>query len=196
MTIRSVVSASRKASVALFALTSAAAFLCTQLWRERQGDAAPTFRLASASFSDGQEIPSLHTCEGKDVSPPLEWFDAPRHTKSFAIVLDDPDAPDPRAPKTTWVHWVEYNLPGEVSALSQGAAAHMPAGSLPGLNDWHAAGYRGPCPPTGRHRYFHKLYALDTVLTNLGQPTKADLERAMKGHVLGQATLLGTYAKN
>jgi Raf kinase inhibitor-like YbhB/YbcL family protein len=154
-----------------------------------------TFRLSSSSFSDGQEIPALHTCEGKDVSPALEWFDAPRGTKSFAVIVDDPDAPDPRAPKMTWVHWVAYDVPSGVSSLPQGAAAHMPAGSRSGLNDWHAAGYRGPCPPTGRHRYFHKLYALDTVLTDLGQPTKADLERAMKGHVLGQATLLGTYAK-
>lgn len=195
MTVRGLAPASRKASIGVLFLVSAAFLLGTQLWREPQGDAAMTFRLSSSSFSDGQEIPALHTCEGKDVSPPLEWSDAPRGTKSFAVVIDDPDAPDPRAPKTTWVHWVAYNLPSNVSSLAPGAAAHMPTGSLSGLNDWHAAGYRGPCPPVGRHRYIHKLYALDTVLNNLGEPTKADLEKAMKGHVLGQATLLGTYAK-
>ena len=153
------------------------------------------FHLISSSFQSDQEIPTRHTCEGEDVSPPLTWAEAPTGTKSFAIIVDDPDAPDPGAPKTTWVHWVAYDIPGDVSSLEQGAAGHMPAGTRPGLNDWHATGYRGPCPPTGRHRYFHKLYALDSLLPDLSQPTKAALERAMQGHVLGQASLVGTYAK-
>ncbi len=173
-----------------------ASLLCTQLAPERAGEAAAPFRLSSTSFNDGQEIPSRSTCQGDDSSPPLQWSDPPKGAKSFAVIVDDPDAPDPRAPKTTWVHWVAYDIPSSVSSLPQGAAAHMPAGTRPGLNDWHAAGYRGPCPPVGRHRYFYKLYALDTVLPDLAQPTKAALERAMQGHVLGQATLLGTYAKN
>jgi Raf kinase inhibitor-like YbhB/YbcL family protein len=177
-------------------LVLAATILCAQFWSERQGGAAMPFHLSSAGFSDGQEIPARHTCQGGDVSPPLQWSDPPKGTKSFAVIIDDPDAPDPRAPKTTWVHWVAYDIPGTVTSLEPGAAAHMPPGSRPGLNDWHAAGYRGPCPPVGRHRYFHKVYALDTVLPDLGQPNKAALEQAMHGHVLGQATLLGTYAKN
>jgi Raf kinase inhibitor-like YbhB/YbcL family protein len=175
---------------------SVASLLCIQLWAERQGEAAPMFRLTSSGFADGQEIPARQTCQGGDASPPLQWSDAPKGTRSFALVVDDPDAPDPRAPKTTWVHWVAYDIPGGTSSLDQGAAAHMPAGSRAGLNDWHAPGYRGPCPPVGRHRYFHKIYALDTLLPDLGQPTEAVLERAMHGHVLGQAVLLGTYAKN
>jgi Raf kinase inhibitor-like YbhB/YbcL family protein len=173
-----------------------ASLLCVQLAPERAGEAAAPFRLSSTSFNDGQEIPSRNTCQGDDSSPPLQWSDAPKGAKSFAVIVDDPDAPDPRAPKTTWVHWVAYDIPSSVSSLPQGAAAHMPAGTRPGLNDWHAAGYRGPCPPAGRHRYFYKLYALDTVLPDLAQPTKAALEHAMQGHVIGQATLLGTYAKN
>ena len=186
----------RPASTAVFVLVFAASLLCTQLGAEPRGNAAMTLRLTSSGFTDGQEIPARQTCQGGDASPPLQWSDPPRGTKSFAIVIDDPDAPDPSAPKTTWVHWVVYDIPSGVSSLEQGAAAHMPAGSRPGLNDWHAAGYRGPCPPVGRHRYFHKIYALDTVLPDLGQPTKAALEHAMHGHVLGQALLLGTYAKS
>lgn len=112
------------------------------------------------------------------------------------LVIDDPDAPDPRAPKTTWVHWVVYDLPPTLTALPENASAvAMPPGARQGLNDWHAVGYRGPCPPIGRHRYVHKLYALDTVVSDLGKADKAALERAMKGHILAQATLIGTYEK-
>jgi Raf kinase inhibitor-like YbhB/YbcL family protein len=155
-----------------------------------------TMQLTSPSFGPNQEIPKKHTCEGADASPPLAWSGVPRGTKSFALVVDDPDAPDPRAPKTTWVHWVVYDIPADVSALADDASrTGMPPGTRDGINDWKARGYRGPCPPIGRHRYFHKLYALDTTLSDLGQPDKAALEQAMKGHVLGQATLVGTYAK-
>lgn len=109
--------------------------------------------------------------------------------------MDDPDAPDPAAPKMTWVHWVLYNIPATVSALAE-AVKQLPAGTLEGLNDWKRTGYRGPCPPIGRHRYFHKLYALDTVLPDLARPSKAKLEAQMKGHVIAQAELVGTYQKS
>jgi Raf kinase inhibitor-like YbhB/YbcL family protein len=153
------------------------------------------FRITSSSFSDGKEIPMKHTCEGRDISPPLAWQGLPAGTKGLALVVDDPDAPDPRAPKTTWVHWVVYAIAPSVSSLPEGVVlARLPGGGHEGLNDWQTTGYRGPCPPVGRHRYFHKLYALDSMLSDLGEPDKATLERAMRGHVLAQATLVGTYA--
>jgi len=153
-----------------------------------------TLRMTSSSFAHEAAIPARHTCDGADVSPPLAWTGVPAGTKSLALVIDDPDAPDPRAPKMTWVHWVVYDIPPTVSGLAEGAS-DLPAGAREGLNDWKATGYRGPCPPIGRHRYFHKLFALDVVLPDLGQPDRAALDRAMKGHVLAQATLIGTYAK-
>jgi hypothetical protein len=152
--------------------------------------------LRSPAFAQGGEIPSLHTCEGRDVSPALAWSGAPPGTKSFVLIVDDPDAPDPAAPKMTWVHWVLYDLPTDATDLPEGvAASQLPAGTRQGLNDWKRTGYGGPCPPIGRHRYFHKLYALDTVLPDLGTPAKARLEQAMQGHVLGKAELVGTYQK-
>src|SRR5438876_2469695 len=111
--------------------------------------------IASTAFAPDGAIPSPYTCEGKDISPPLAWSDAPAGTKSFALIVDDPDAPDPRAPKTTWVHWVLYNLPAATNALPEAAtAATLPAGAVEGINDFKRAGYGGPCPPIGRHRYF------------------------------------------
>jgi hypothetical protein len=151
-------------------------------------------QLTSTAFAHGGEIPSKFTCEGQDVSPPLAWSGVPANAKSLALIVDDPDAPDPAAPKMTWVHWVLYNIPPGASALPD-AAKQLPAGTLDGINDWKRAGYGGPCPPIGRHRYFHKLYALDTVLADLGKPTKARLEAAIMGHVLAQAELIGTYQK-
>ncbi len=150
--------------------------------------------LTSAAFAHQGAIPAKFTCEGGDVSPPLSWSELPPATKSLALIVDDPDAPDPAAPKMTWVHWVLYNLPPTGNGLPEGASV-LPPGTLQGLNDWQRSGYGGPCPPIGRHRYFHKLYALDTVLPDLGRPTKAMLEKAMKGHILGQAELVGTYQK-
>ncbi len=150
--------------------------------------------LTSPSFAQHAEIPSQFTCEGADVSPALAWSGPPPGTKSLALIVDDPDAPDPKAPKMTWVHWVVYDLPPNSSGLPEAVAA-LPPGTRDGLNDWKRTGYGGPCPPIGRHRYFHKLYALDTILGDLGKPTKAALEQAMKGHVLGQAELVGTYQK-
>jgi len=152
--------------------------------------------LSSPAFAPGGEIPTPHTCEGRDVSPRLDWSGVPAGTKSLALIVDDPDAPDPQAPRMTWVHWVLYNLPPTASALAEGVPAKdLPPGTLEGTNDWKRTGYGGPCPPIGRHRYFHKLYALDVVLPDLGRPTKARLEEALKDHVLAQAELLGTYQK-
>jgi hypothetical protein len=153
--------------------------------------------LTSPAFAEGGAIPSRHTCDGTDLSPPLAWSGAPPAAKSFALIVDDPDAPDPAAPRTTWVHWVLYDIPAGATALPEGASrASLPPGTRDGINDWKRTGYGGPCPPIGRHRYFHKLYALDRVLGDLGSPTKAKLERAMRGHVVAQAQLIGTYQRS
>ncbi|MBL8201542.1 MAG: YbhB/YbcL family Raf kinase inhibitor-like protein [Chromatiales bacterium] len=155
-----------------------------------------SFILTSPDFADRGKIPAAHTCEGADRSPALNWSGAPAGTKSLALIVDDPDAPDPRAPKMTWVHWVLYNIPASASGIPGDEARHgLPAGTLGGLNDWQRTGYGGPCPPIGQHRYFHKLYALDTVLPDLGRPTKARLLEAMEGHVLAEAQLVGHYQK-
>lgn len=153
-------------------------------------------KLTSTAFGENQSIPKLYTCEGKDVSPPLTWSGVPANAKSLALIVDDPDAPDPAAPRMTWVHWVLYNIPASATGLAEGAASGgLPKGTLEGTNDWQRTGYGGPCPPIGRHRYFHKLYALDTALPDLKKPTKAALEQAMKGHIIGQTQLIGTYEK-
>jgi Raf kinase inhibitor-like YbhB/YbcL family protein len=174
--------------LALIAVLSLASFA--------QGGVAMAFQLTSPSFAPQGEIPAKFTCEGADISPPLAWSGVPPGTKSLALIVDDPDAPDPKAPKMTWVHWVLYNLPPAASSLPEGVKkSALPGGTREGQNDWKRAGYGGPCPPIGRHRYFHKLMALDTVLPDLGAATKAELEKAMKGHVLAQAELVGTYEK-
>ena len=155
-----------------------------------------TLSLQSASFSQNGEIPAKFTCEGQDVSPALSWSGVPAGTKSLALIVDDPDAPDPKAPKMTWVHWVLYDIPAAAKGLPEAVApSALPTGTREGTNDWKRTGYGGPCPPIGRHRYFHKLYALDTVLGDLGTPTKAALEKAMEGHVLAKIELVGTYQK-
>ena len=152
--------------------------------------------LSSPAFSHQGAIPSRHTCEGSDASPALAWSGVPTAAKSLVLIVDDPDAPDPAAPKTTWVHWLLYNLPARARGLPAAVAtAALPAGTLEGSNDWKRTGYGGPCPPIGRHRYFHKLYALDTVLPDLRHPSKGQLEAAMRGHVLATAELVGTYQK-
>ncbi len=153
-------------------------------------------QIRSPAFTNGGEIPTTYTCQGDDIAPPLEWDGVPENTGSLVLIVDDPDAPDPDAPRMTWVHWLLYNLPADSRGLPEGAsAADLPAGVQQGLNDWQRAAYGGPCPPIGRHRYFHKLYALDTVLEGLNRPTRAQLESAMQGHILAQAQLLGTYSK-
>jgi Raf kinase inhibitor-like YbhB/YbcL family protein len=153
--------------------------------------------LVSPSFQHQGEIPGRFTCDGRDLSPELNWSGIPEGARSLALIVDDPDAPDPAAPRMTWVHWVLYNLPPESTGLPEAVpGAELPPGTREGLNDWGKAGYGGPCPPIGRHRYFHKLYALDKVLPDLGKPTKAALEKAMAGHILDQAELIGTYQRS
>jgi Raf kinase inhibitor-like YbhB/YbcL family protein len=149
-------------------------------------------KLESTAFAANGEIPARHTCEGDDAAPPLRWSDVPSGTRSLALIVDDPDAPDPAKPQRTWVHWVLYDTPPSATGLADGKP---PPGARDGLNDWQRTGYGGPCPPIGRHRYFFKLYALDTELGDLHRPNKAALEREMKGHVLAQAELIGTYQK-
>ena len=155
-----------------------------------------TLTITSTAFENQGEIPEKHTCEGQDVSPPLAWSGVPERAKTLVLIVDDPDAPDPAAPKMTWVHWVLYDLPVSARGLAEGVRpAALPAGAREGTNDWGRTGYGGPCPPIGRHQYFHKLYALDARLGDLAAPTKATLEQAMKGHVLAHAELVGTYEK-
>jgi Raf kinase inhibitor-like YbhB/YbcL family protein len=152
-------------------------------------------KLTSSAFTHGGEMPRRCTCEGEDLAPPLQWSDVPAEAKSLALIVDDPDAPDPAKPQRTWVHWVVVDIPPGADGLA-GEGGSLPAGCRDGTNDWKRSGYGGPCPPIGRHRYFFKLYALDTTLPGLSQPTKADLEQAMKGHVLAEAVLMGTYQKH
>ena len=157
------------------------------------GDDA-ALHVESPTFAANAEIPKRHTCEGPDVPPALAWSGVPKSAKSLALIVDDPDAPDPAAPKTTWVHWVLYDLPPTTAGLAEGAS-WLPEGTRVGANDWKRARWNGPCPPIGRHRYFFKLYALDTTLGDLHEPTKAQLEAAMQRHVIAEAQLVGTYRK-
>ena len=151
-------------------------------------------QITSSSFTSGGTIPKPYTCEGAYVSPPLAWHGVTSNARSLALIVDDPDAPDPAAPLRIWVHWVLYNLPAGDAGLEE-AAQELPAGTREGLNDWGVTGYGGPCPPIGRHRYFHKLYALDVVLPDLKQPDRKALEQAMQGHVVAEAQVIGTYQK-
>jgi len=153
--------------------------------------------LTSSAFAQNADIPRQHTCEGSDQSPPLAWSGVPAGTKSLALIVDDPDAPDPAAPKMTWVHWVLYNIPPDTTGFAAGKSrpSDLQHGTREGLNDWKREGYSGPCPPIGRHRYVHKLYALDSVLPVLQPATKAALEKAMQGHILAKGELVGYYRK-
>jgi len=157
---------------------------------------AMSFSLTSTAFVNMGPIPAKYTCEGEDASPPLAWRNLPAGTRSLVLIVDDPDAPDPAAPKYTWVHWLVYNIPPSMAGLGEGAGNRpIPAGLRGGVGSSKKTGYGGPCPPIGTHRYFHKLYALDTMLPNLAAPDKDHLLEAMKGHVLGEAVLVGTYRK-
>ncbi|MGH7605076.1 MAG: YbhB/YbcL family Raf kinase inhibitor-like protein, partial [Gemmatimonadaceae bacterium] len=162
----------------------------------RQGRKSMPLRISSTAFGPNGPIPSKYTCEGADTSPPLEWSGAPDGTRSFALIVDDPDAPDPAKPKMVYVHWVIYNIPSSKTKLAENAAkTGLPEGALQGINDWKKPTWGGPCPPIGRHRYFFKLYALDTQLS-LSNPSKTQLEKAMLGHTLGNAEIIGTYQKS
>lgn len=155
-----------------------------------------TLKVTSSAFQQGGSILSLYTCEGKDISPPLAWSGVPSSAKSVALIVDDPDAPDPAKPQRVYVHWVVYNIPVQTTSLPENASkSGMPQGATQGKNDWGKTEYGGPCPPVGRHRYFFKLYALDTPLPGLKNAAKADLERAMQGHIVDSGELIGTYQK-
>lgn len=156
-----------------------------------------TLTLTSPSFSNNEMIPSKYTCDSRNISPALSWSGVPDRAKSLVLIVDDPDAPDPAAPKMTWVHWVLYNIPPQFNGLPENVAVNeLPAGTLQGINDWKRTGYGGPCPPIGIHRYFHKLYALDTVLPDLKHPTKSQLEKTMQGHIIMQTELIGRYQRD
>jgi Raf kinase inhibitor-like YbhB/YbcL family protein len=150
--------------------------------------------IRSPAFEPGGEIPTRYTCEGEDVAPPLRFTGVPGGAKSLALIVQDPDAPDPRAPRMTYVHWVLYDVPVDAGGIPEGARP-LPPGTREGTNDWKRTGYGGPCPPIGRHRYFFRLFALDAVLGDLGELTRARLEEAMEGHVLEAVELMGTYQK-
>jgi hypothetical protein len=159
-------------------------------------NAAAELTITSTSFKNNEEIPIRHTCEGADVSPEVSWTGVPSRAKSLALIVDDPDAPDPAAPKKTVTHWLLYNMPTKTTTLPEGVSTdELPAGTLQGINEGQRTGYSGPCPPVGQHRYFFKLYALDAKLPDMKQPTKAALEKAIKGHVIARAELIGLYQK-
>ena len=158
-----------------------------------QEDTTMTMQITSPAFADGQPVPAEYTCDGEDISPPLKWEGVPQSAKSLALICDDPDAP-----MGTWVHWVLYGLPLTVTELAEGVPTTdaLSNGARQGINDFSRVGYGGPCPPAGGpHRYFFKLYALDTELSLKHRATKQDLVRAMKGHVLAQGQLVGTYRR-
>jgi Raf kinase inhibitor-like YbhB/YbcL family protein len=158
-----------------------------------------TLTLTSTAFEHGGAMPARHTCDGDDRSPPLAWRGAPEGTRAFALIVDDPDAPDPAAPTRVFVHWVLWDLPAGAAGLAEGitSAAQLPAGTREGRTDFGRTGWGGPCPPIGRHRYFFKLYALDAALGELGGDVgKRELEAAMEGRVLARAELMGTYERS
>ncbi len=152
------------------------------------------FKITSPAFPPNGEIPVVYTCDGEGISPPLEWTGIPEGTKSLVLIVEDPDAPDPAAPRMVWIHWVLYDIPPSAHGLPEAVTpSNLPEGTRQGLNSWKNTGYGGPCPPIGRHRYFFRLYALNTVLPDLGAPTKARLEQAMEGHIIAKAVMMGTY---
>ncbi len=153
-------------------------------------------QISSPAFNHNEMMPSIYTCEGQNISPPLVWTAPPIGTKSFVLISDDPDAPDPAAPKMVWVHWVLYNLPPDIRHLPEGVTDDaLPKGTLAGINDRQHAGWTGPCPPIGVHRYYFKLYALDTVLPHINQAKKPDILSQMEGHILAQSELIGLYIR-
>ena len=153
---------------------------------------APKLQVQSTAFNEGELIPVQYTCKGKDISPPLEWSGIPENTKSIALIADDPDAP-----MGTWVHWVLYDLPPTLTSLPEAiASAKNPAvGGTHGLTDFKRLGYGGPCPPSGTHRYYFKVYALDAKLALEAGATKAKLLKAMTDHILAQGTMMGKFSK-
>jgi Raf kinase inhibitor-like YbhB/YbcL family protein len=157
---------------------------------ERSRDMA--ISVGSSAFQEGGLIPAKYTCDGNDLSVPLKWAGAPEGTKSIALISDDPDAP-----VGTWVHWVMWNIPPAARELAEGVPpkAELPDGSRQGVSDFGRPGYGGPCPPSGTHRYYFKVYALDAMLDLPNSARKADLVKAMKGHVLAEGQLMGKYSR-
>jgi Raf kinase inhibitor-like YbhB/YbcL family protein len=169
-------------------------FLALVFGVTESGGIAMAFELSSAAFKPGEMIPKKHTCDANDVSPPLAWTEPPAGVKSLALVCDDPDAP-----AGTWVHWVLWDMPPTARSLPEGVAllAKLEDGTRQGTNDFKKTGYGGPCPPRGvPHRYSFRLYALDTVVGLAPGATKAALEKAMQGHTLGQAEVMGRYGRD
>lgn len=155
-----------------------------------------TFQITSPAFKHNGEIPTVYSCDGDDISPPLSWSGVPDNTGSLALIVDDPDAPDPAAPQRVWVHWLVYNIAPSITSLAEHTTGKtLPTGAQQGLNDWSRSDYGGPCPPIGRHRYFFKLYALDVKTLSLSTPNKAQLLAAMKPHIISQVELIGTYQR-
>lgn len=165
--------------------------------KKTKGATPMAMTLTSPSFAHNAKIPSRHTCDGEDLSPAFAWSGAPKGAKSFAIINDDPDASS-----GAWVHWILWNIPGDTTSLGENLprSETLPNGAVQGLcwgvDDGDRVGYWGPCPPSGTHRYFFKLYALDTVLKLPARTLKAGLEAAMKGHILSEATLIGLYSRS
>ena len=153
-----------------------------------EGDQTMAIEITSPAFAHGESIPVEYTCDGDDSSPPLQWTEPPANTQGFTLIMDDPDAP-----VGTWDHWLLFNIPADTRELP--AAATPPAGSVDGNNSWRRTGYGGPCPPSGTHRYFFKLYALDTTLDLPAGANKDDVLAAIEGHILTQAELMGTYTR-
>lgn len=145
-------------------------------------------KITSSAFIHNTKIPSKYTCDGEDVNPPLEFSDVPENAKSLALIVDDPDAP-----MGTWVHWVLFNIPPDCRKIEENS---IPKGAVEGINDFRKNNYGGPCPPSGTHRYFFKHYALDCVIDLKGTVTKKDLEKAMDGHIIAKAELIGLYSRN
>ncbi len=153
-----------------------------------------SLRITSLAFPPNGKIPPRYTCDGEDLSPPLAWRGVPAEAASLALIVDDPDAPDPAAPRTIWTHWLLYDLPPDNVGLPEGVR-RLPPGTREGLNDWQRTGYGGPCPPVGRHRYFFRLFALDVLLSDLNLPGRDELLAALRGHVLDEAELVGLYQR-
>jgi Raf kinase inhibitor-like YbhB/YbcL family protein len=168
--------------------------LAANVWSQQsQGGSAMSFKLSSTAFQPGGDIPSKYTCSGADVSPALNWTDPPAGTQSFALIADDPDAP-----VGTWVHWVAYDFPAGSRQLPEGVpkTEAVSGGGVQGQNDFHKTGYGGPCPPPGKpHRYYFKLYALDSKLNLKPGATKKAVEQAMAGHILAQAEVMGRFQR-
>lgn len=164
----------------------------TQNQNQDQSQNAKEIKLTSTAFKEGEPIPRQYTCNGVNVSPPLEWSGVPKSARTLVIIADDPDAPS-----GTWVHWVLYNLPADNIGMVENLPAtdELRAGGFQGKNDFGKTGYGGPCPPSGTHRYFFKIYALDSELPLKAGATKAEVEKAMEGHVVAQGQLMGTYRK-